>query len=114
MAQTGMQRLAEAVRTRRTQLGLAQGSLASRGGPSVVTVGQIERGQAENVQPLTLAGLDTALAWPAGTAASILYGIPIPAAAAATHPDVDGNAIDQALAALEQAAQALRSLRNGT
>lgn len=67
------QRLGREVRARRAELGLAQGDLAARGGPSLVTVGQIERGQVEP-QAVTLARLETALAWERGSAARILAG----------------------------------------
>lgn len=74
MSKPALQGLAEAVKARRTELGLAQGDLASRGGPSVVVVGQIERQQQPHPQALTLSRLDRALAWEPGSAAAVLAG----------------------------------------
>lgn len=69
-----LQRLAEAVRQRRGYLGLAQGDLAEVGGPSIVTVGQIERCAIQQPQTGTLKKIDTALQWAPGSAARILAG----------------------------------------
>lgn len=74
MNKQALRRLAIAVKNRRAELGLAQGDLAARGGPSVVVVGQIEREQQANPQTLTLARLDRALEWETGSSASILAG----------------------------------------
>lgn len=109
---SGAQRLAEAVKRRRTHLGLSQGALAFHGGPSVVTVGEIERAKAGNIQPLTLAGLDTALGWKPGTASAILHDNAPPAA-----PDVrDDRDLEEAIASAEamlRHLQALREARRG-
>lgn len=92
MADQGPQRLARAVKARRTQLGLAQGDLGALGGPGVVTVGQIERGQ-NRPQGLTLARLDRALSWEPGSAAEILAGgSPTPIATGSVRPDEEGAA----------------------
>lgn len=74
MTKQGLRHLAATVKARRTELGLAQGDLSGRGGPSVVVVGQIERMQQANPQALTLARLDRALDWEAGSAAGALAG----------------------------------------
>lgn len=66
--------LAAAVKSRRLHLGLAQDDLAERGGPSVVTVRQIEQARLSRPQDLTLAGLDRALEWTQGSAARVLAG----------------------------------------
>lgn len=90
MTDQGPERLAKAVKARRTQLGLAQGDLGGRGGPGVVTVGQIERGQ-NRPQGLTLARLDRALEWEPGSAAEVLAGgQPTPASGASVRPDREG------------------------
>lgn len=69
-----LERLAEAVKNRREELGLTQGGLGSRGGPGVVTVGKIERAEIQQPQPATLAGLDRSLRWAQGSAAAVLAG----------------------------------------
>ena len=74
MSRSPLQELAIAIRDRRAALGLAQGDLAQHGGPSLVTVGQLERGQIARPQPATLARIDAALKWGPGTSASILRG----------------------------------------
>lgn len=74
MTEKRLQRLATAVRARRTALGLAQGDLSSRGGPGVVTVGKIEQGKIQQPQPSTLERLDRALRWQPGSAAGVLAG----------------------------------------
>lgn len=78
MTAKALQRLATAVKQRRAELGLAQGDLSGRGGPSIVTVGQIERGQIEKPQASTLSRLDKALRWAPGTAAAVLAGAKAP------------------------------------
>lgn len=67
-------RLGEAVRARREELGLAQRKLQVRGGPSVVTVGNVEKATGDEPSRLTLAGLDRALDWKSGSAALLLAG----------------------------------------
>lgn len=67
-------RLAREVRSRRAELGLAQGDLSALGGPSIVTVGQIERGQITRPQASTLRRLDKALGWGDGRASRLLTG----------------------------------------
>lgn len=67
-------RLSEVVKQRRTQLGMNQGDLQHHGGPGVVAVGQIERGEPNTPQPRTFLKLDTALGWPQGTAWKIYNG----------------------------------------
>lgn len=69
------ERLAEAVRNRRLALGdLTQAQVAERGGPSTETLRLIEGARQDRYGPRTLDRLDRALAWPAGTSASILAG----------------------------------------
>lgn len=69
-----LSRLAAEVRARRISLGLAQGDLAGRGGPGVVTVGKIERSEIANPEPSTLRKIDRALMWAEGSAAQVLAG----------------------------------------
>jgi transcriptional regulator with XRE-family HTH domain len=64
-------RLAEAVKRRRFELGIAQDDLADRGGPSVVTVRQVEQAKLRRPQGLTMAALDRALGWASGSAARV-------------------------------------------
>lgn len=74
MNTTGREQLAAAVVQRRGELGLAQGDLKSRGGPGVVTVGNVERCDDPVPSRGTLAALDRALEWAPGSAAKILAG----------------------------------------
>lgn len=91
MTSDRLQRLADAVKTRRAELGLAQGDLAQHGGPSIVTVGQIERGQIERPQAVTLSRLDKALGWEKGSSARVLAGgEPTTAGNGSVRPDVEG------------------------
>lgn len=84
-----LQRLAKAVKSRRAELGLAQGTLSARGGPGVVTVGKIERAEIQHPTASTLAGLDRSLRWSPGSAAAVLAGeFPRPLA----HDEVDPSA----------------------
>lgn len=66
--------LADAVKSRRLQLGLSQGAISERGGPSIVTVRQIEKITGPPPSGLTLSGLDLALRWSSGSAQAILDG----------------------------------------
>ncbi len=66
--------LARAVKTRRLQLGLAQGDLAGQGGPGIVTVRDIEKGKMRRPRDLTLAALDRALRWEHGSAEAVVRG----------------------------------------
>jgi hypothetical protein len=66
--------LAEAVKSRRLQLGLSQGAIHERGGPSIVTVRQIEKVTGPTPSDLTLTGIDRALGWKHGSAQAILDG----------------------------------------
>lgn len=66
------ERLGRTVAARRLALGLSQEALVTRGGPSHQTVRNVERGM--ECRPMTLANLDRALDWRAGTAARALAG----------------------------------------
>jgi hypothetical protein len=74
MTKEGRQALAEAVRAERDRLGLSQGDLKGRGGPGVVTVGNVERCDDPPPSRGTLAAFDRAFGWSTGTAAGILAG----------------------------------------
>lgn len=76
-------RLGKLVRQRRLQMGLSQSALKARGGPGVVVVGQVERGDGPFPSGLTLSGLDRALDWDGGSAEGIIIG-------ALTEPNVSG------------------------
>jgi len=67
-------RLGRLLRERRQHLGLTQSQVQARGGPSVVTVGQLERGQAGDPRGLTMSGMERALGWPTGTIRRVLAG----------------------------------------
>jgi transcriptional regulator with XRE-family HTH domain len=86
MTDQGPGPLAEAVKQRRLELGLAQGELAGKGGPSLVTVREIEKGRMRSPQGLTLSRLDKALDWPSGTAARAARGLPVAPVADTARP----------------------------
>lgn len=91
------QALAEAVKARRLQLGRAQGDLAEFGGPSIVTVRQIEKATGPTPSGLTLAGLDRALHWLSGSARRILDGGAAEELPDATAPAAPADSIEQAI-----------------
>jgi transcriptional regulator with XRE-family HTH domain len=101
-----LMRLADAVRERRAHLGLAQGELADRGGPSIVTVGQIERCQIARPQAATLRRLDDSLGWTRGSASRVLAGgVPEIARSSASRSPLD-EARDRRLFTLTSAVAA--------
>lgn len=67
-------RLGRAVRDRRTELRMTQDGVASAGGPSDVTIRNIEAAKVKRINRVTLAKLDTGLGWTPGTAAAHLDG----------------------------------------
>lgn len=69
-----LERLAQFIKERRQELGLDQGGLKSRGGPSIVTVGKLERADTPDPQPSTLDRLDVSLGWERGSSAAVLAG----------------------------------------
>lgn len=69
---TGGSKLGGKAKARRLQLGLSLERMSEVGGPSEKTVGRIERGG--QAQRASLSKLDTALQWPAGTAAALQIG----------------------------------------
>jgi transcriptional regulator with XRE-family HTH domain len=68
----GRRRLADAVRTRRAQLGLAQNELVGHGGPGDLTVRKIERGEPVQYRERTILQLETALKWKNGVVRALL------------------------------------------
>ncbi len=66
--------LAVAVQQRRARLGMTQEDVASKGGPSTVTVRNIESGASTSFRARTLFQLDEALGWGKGTSQSIIEG----------------------------------------
>lgn len=68
----GRRRLAEAVRTRRAQLGYAQEDLVQYGGPGDLTIRKIERGYEIKYRERTIHQLETALKWRPGTVRALL------------------------------------------
>lgn len=76
--------LAERVRERRLALGLRQGDLEARGGPSNGTVRNIEQAARTKYSIRTLSQLEAALQWQPGTADRILDGQPIEDQSSAT------------------------------
>jgi hypothetical protein len=66
--------LAAEVRKRRTAMGLRQGDLEARGGPSNGTVRNIEQAARTSYAPRTFTQLEHALGWKDGQAEEILNG----------------------------------------
>lgn len=89
--------LADAVKARRLQLGLTQGDIADRGGPSIVTVRQIEKVTGPPPSDLSLAGLDRALRWEHGSAQAILDGGQAVVSDLSAVPDLPGTDVRQAI-----------------
>ena len=71
-------RLAEATRERRVELGMTQEDVRAAGGPSTATMRLIEGALQRSYQPATLRDLEKALRWERGSAARLLGGEPAP------------------------------------
>lgn len=70
----GWARVAAAVLARRVQLGLTQEDAAERGGLSATTWRLLENRAQSSYRRLTLAGVERALGWAAGSIAALLDG----------------------------------------
>lgn len=71
----GQSRLAEAIRARRSALGLTQRDVVAAGGPALSTLRQIEAAKSPGgLSRETTLGLDRSLRWTPGTAAKVLAG----------------------------------------
>ncbi|MBZ4613587.1 hypothetical protein QRB38_25705 [Mycobacterium avium subsp. hominissuis] len=68
------EKLGEAVRARRHELGLTQADIRGLGGPSPAIVGAIENNRAAQLSPRMRRGLDQALQWEPGSVNAILAG----------------------------------------
>lgn len=66
--------LGEAVRARRTQLGMTQHDVEQAGGPSDVTLSAVEQGVPRSYQQRTMITLERALQWKRGAVEAILAG----------------------------------------
>ncbi len=66
--------MAEAIRQRRSELGLTQKDVWRRGGPANSTLTALEGAVDVAVTPSTLRKVDDGLGWEKGTAASLLHG----------------------------------------
>jgi transcriptional regulator with XRE-family HTH domain len=66
--------LGVAVRDRRTALGMTQGEVSERGGPSVETLRAIENNRAGRLSPRMRRALERVLEWEAGSVDAILAG----------------------------------------
>lgn len=66
--------LARAVRQRRTDLGLSQGAVAARGGPSDFVISRIENNEEPRPRADTLRKLDAGLDWDPGTSHTLVFG----------------------------------------
>lgn len=68
------EKLGEAVRARRHELGLTQADIREHGGPSPAIVGALENNRAAQLSPRMRRGLDQALQWEPGSVNAILAG----------------------------------------
>jgi peptidoglycan hydrolase-like protein with peptidoglycan-binding domain len=68
------EKLAEAVKARRDELGLAQTDIGRLGGPSPAIVSAIENNRATQLTPRLRRGLDEALQWETGSVSKVLAG----------------------------------------
>lgn len=92
-------RLGRAVHHRRTALGMTQDDVKGAGGPSDVTVRNIENGSLSRINAATLGKLDNALQWEPGTASAHLRGEAEKAVSPAPAPVYLHDASDSALLA---------------
>lgn len=69
-----LQRLADYVVTRRTELDWSQETLAAKSGLRTVTLSDIETAKDRDRRPTTLAKLERALGWRPGSARAVLAG----------------------------------------
>jgi transcriptional regulator with XRE-family HTH domain len=74
MEPKNFERLGEAIRARRAQLGMTQQEVAQGGGPSDVTLSAIEQGTPRTYHQRTKMALERALRWRSGAVESILAG----------------------------------------
>lgn len=68
------EKLAEAVKARRKELGLTQADIGRLGGPSPALVGAIENNRVNQLSPRMRRGLDEALQWESGSVSKVLAG----------------------------------------
>lgn len=80
-------RLGNAVRFRREALGLTQRAAISSAGITEKTWIEVEKGTRGARQPLTLAAIDRAMHWPAGTCRQISVGGKVPNVAVVSEAD---------------------------
>lgn len=88
-----VQELGEAVRGRRLDLGMTQLDMSNNGGPSHLTVLNIENGKDGNYRPSTLRKLDTVLDWPSGSAERLFKDGTAPSETPAEMSDEDARAL---------------------
>lgn len=68
------EKLGDAVRLRRKQLGLTQADVATRGGPSVETLRAVENNRAGRLSRRSRRALERAVEWEAGSVDEVLSG----------------------------------------
>lgn len=74
MEPNNWERLGEAIRARRAQLGLTQQDVSRSGGPSDFTLSAIEQGTPRTYHQRTKMALERVLRWKSGAVESILAG----------------------------------------
>lgn len=102
-------KLAEAVKARRHQLGLTPDLVKAAGGPSATVLSQIENAYDNDYRLPTLAKLDRALQWPAGTAAALWEGGELPSAPAVNDGELEA-ALDRLAGLIERVIPLLESI----
>lgn len=110
------ERLAKAVKARRSELGLTQADIGRLGGPSPAIVGAIENNRQTQLSPRLRRGLDEALQWEPGSVSGVLAGRHTtatnpasPTAPGVPNPERWGSAAPL-IAKVEQVQQALNGL----
>jgi transcriptional regulator with XRE-family HTH domain len=81
--------LGVAVRDRRTALGMTQGEVSERGGPSVETLRAIENNRAGRLSPRIRRALERVLQWESGSIDAVVAG-GVPTAAQSKPADATG------------------------
>lgn len=76
--ETAAARAGRLLRARREELGLTQADVTAQGGPSAMTLRQIENGSQTDPRPWTIAGLERVLSLPRGTYDELIAGGSLP------------------------------------
>lgn len=94
------ERLGEAVRHRRKELGLTQSEVTAQGGPSVPTLRALENNRAGRLSNKLRRALESAIGWDTGSVEAILEGgaartLPTPSVASSRTPPATSKAAER-------------------